>query len=62
MPMNTRTMDANPMPKTPNNGAAENRSGRLFASRWLLPAEPTAQPARRSHPPSAVSELESLAV
>ena len=47
-------------PETANNGAAENRSGRLFASRWLLPAEPAAQPSRRSHPPSAVSELESL--
>ena len=46
--------------QTPNNGAAENCSGRRRVSRWLLPAEPTAQPARHAPPPSAVSELESL--
>ena len=46
--------------KTPNNGAAENCSGRWRVSRWLLPAEPAAQPARHAPPPSAVSELESL--
>ena len=48
-----------------NNGAAANRSGRMRASRWLLPppSPPAAfpQPARRAHPPSAVAELESLA-
>ena len=48
--------------KTPNNGAAENRYGRGRVSRWLLPAEPAAQPARHAPPPSAVSELESLGV
>ena len=48
--------------KTPNNGAAETRSGRVRVSRWLLPAEPAAQPARHARPPSAVSELESLGV
>ena len=48
--------------KTPNNGAAENCSGRQRVSRWLLPAEPAAQPARHAPPPSAVSELESLGV
>ena len=47
---------------TANNGAAENCSGRQRVSRWLLPAEPAAQPARHALPPSAVSELESLAV
>jgi hypothetical protein len=47
---------------TANNGAAENCSGRQRVSRWLLPAEPAAQPARHAPPPSAVSELESLAV
>ena len=47
---------------TANNGAAENCSGRVRVSRWLLPAEPAAQPARHAHPPFAVSELESLAV
>ena len=46
---------------TANNGAAANRSGRGRVSRWLLPAEPAAQPARHAPPPSAVSELESLA-
>ena len=45
---------------TANNGAAENCSGRQRVSRWLLPAEPAAQPARHAPPPSAVSELESL--
>ena len=49
-----------PSEKAPNKGAAENRSG---LSRWLLPppSPPAAfpQPARQ---PSAVSELESLAV
>ena len=49
-------------PETPNNGAAENCSGRQRVSRWLLPAEPAAQPARHAPPPSAVSELESLAI
>ena len=48
--------------KTANNGAAENCSGRQHVSRWLLPAEPAAQPARHALPPSAVSELESLGV
>ena len=48
--------------KTPNNGAAENCSGRGRVSRGLLPRRPTAQPARHALPPSAVSELESLAV
>ena len=47
---------------TANNGAAENCSGRQRASRLLLPAEPAAQQSRRTLPPSAVSELESLAV
>ena len=47
---------------TANNGAAENCSGRQRVSRWLLPAEPAAQPARHAPPPSAVSELESLGV
>ena len=47
--------------ETPNNGAAENCSGRQRASRLLLPAEPAAQQSRRALPPSAVSELESLA-
>ena len=46
---------------TANNGAAANCSGRGRVSRWLLPAEPTAQPARHAPPPSAVAELESLA-
>ena len=46
--------------KTANNGAAANRSGRVRASRRLLPAEPAAQPSRRAPPPSAVSELESF--
>ena len=47
---------------TANNGAAENCSGQQRVSRWLLPAEPATQPARHAPPPSAVSELESLAV
>ena len=40
--------------QTPNNGAAENCSGRQRVSRWLLPAEPAAQPARHAPPPGAV--------
>ena len=48
--------------KTPNNGAAENCSASQRVSRWLLPAEPAAQPARHAPPPSAVSELESFGV
>ena len=40
--------------KTPNNGAAENCSGRARVSRWLLPAEPAAQPARH-RPPQSLS-------
>ena len=36
--------------------------GLLRVSRWLLPAEPAAQPARHAPPPSAVAELESLGV
>ena len=52
--------NSNPNEVTANNGAAENCSGRRRVSRWLLPAEPTAQPARHALPPSAVSELESF--
>ena len=47
---------------TANNGAAENCSASQRVSRWLLPAEPATQPARHAPPPSAVAELESLAV
>ena len=53
--------NSNPNAITANNGAAENCSGRQRVSRWLLPAEPATQPARHAPPPSAVSELESLA-
>ena len=47
---------------TANNGAAANRSGRGRVSRWLLPADPPRSQRATLRRPSAVSELESLAV
>ena len=47
---------------TANNGAAENCSASQRVSRWLLPAEPAAQPTRHALARSAVSELESFGV